>query len=91
MDILKADGKRHRLFCFSHKKRSGKKRTSHKEVWIFLVGTGVLDGPKKHNCYAEDKDYPRQIFRSVGVILCDPVRQIGICLISRADNHMYLF
>ena len=29
---------------------------SHKEVWIFLVGTGVLDGPKKHNCTAKDKD-----------------------------------
>ena len=22
----------------------------------FFVGAGVLDGPKKHNCYAENKD-----------------------------------
>ena len=41
---------------------------SHKEVWIFLVGTGVLDGPKRHNCYAEDKDNPRQILSGFVVI-----------------------
>ena len=30
-------------------------RTSHKDVTILLVGTGVPDGPKRHNCSAENK------------------------------------
>ena len=38
--------------------KSEQKRGSHKEVWFFLVGTGVLDGPKRHNCSAVDKDNP---------------------------------
>ena len=29
---------------------------SHKDVTILLVGTGVPDGPKRHNCAAEDKE-----------------------------------
>ncbi len=29
---------------------------SHKDVTILLVGTGVLGGPKRHICIAEDKD-----------------------------------
>ena len=28
---------------------------SHKEVTILLVGTGVLDGPKRNNCPAVSK------------------------------------
>jgi hypothetical protein len=32
------------------------KAGSHKEVYSHFVGTGVLDGPKRHNCIAEGKD-----------------------------------
>ena len=32
------------------------KASSHKDVTILLVGTGVPDGPKRHNCIAEGKD-----------------------------------
>ena len=41
---------------------------SHKDVSFFLVGTGVLDCPQWYNYNAEDKDYPRQIFKSLSGI-----------------------
>ena len=46
------------LFAASVVKRIKKSLTkggSHKDVAILLVGTGVLDGPKRHNCSAENK------------------------------------
>ena len=40
------------------RKKQPTKQTSHKDVGFLLVGTGVLDGPKRHNCSAVDKDNP---------------------------------
>ena len=52
-------------------KKTTAKAASHKEVYTYFVGTGVLDCPLKHNCDAEDKESPPTDYylRSVGGII----------------------
>ena len=48
---------------------------SHKEVYTYFVGTGVLDCPKDKKLIRRKQRNPRQIFLSGFVY---SVRQIGI-------------
>ena len=57
-DSVGATAGNHPEVSVSEQRSLGKvrgKRTSHKKVWIFLVGTGVPDSTLGHNCSAENK------------------------------------
>ena len=57
-----------KLYFYFISQKTKPKGASHKEVTIFLVGTGVLDCPKRQKLIRRKQRIPRQIFKkSIGV------------------------
>ena len=62
------------MFSSLHQRFKTKKTregaTSHKEVWIFLVGTGVPDGSLRYIYTAEGKEQGAVAFKRQPLFLC---------------------